>query len=711
MRGNPLAQAAYEDDPFIGRCFGKCRIDSKIAVGGYGVVYKATDVNLGVPRAVKFFHPHLSGEKGFRERFLNEMKLLARMDHPNIVKIVVSIEEEDVSGFVMEFVPGRDLADTLDEAGRLEFGKARDIFLQIGGAIDYAHTMDPPVIHRDLSPDNAMIKPDGSVKIMDFGISKTINAERLTQTGIVLGKPMYMAPEQFEGQVTVACDQFALGVIFYEMLVGDVPFEGETPIAQYRARFRQEVTIPPDVKKQVPGEIVEAILRATRRDPKERFDSVGGFVAAIEATARPAPRSGTVSIPAPKVGAKSGSEVDALLDEARVKIGLHRYREALLDIERILATKPDCKPALDLREECRRQMESREAQRAIENAYRQALACHKKGDVDAAREQLEVFIACLERLPKSKIHDKYRKDLAKAMPDLVEEVESIEKERRETVKDLLKEARQLYRTKHFGEAAEALEELLQFAPDNAEAKELLGHCRQGARRDGIVDRLKEGLAKLRGEDFAGALAEFDAVLASDPEHSEALRYRDLAQAQVDEQNAEAERAQVRQSEVEHALEDGRRFFRNWEYPDAIRCFRMVLSLDGGNLEAQRLLDEARHRMEDVDKVEEIGFLYNEGITFYQNRRFAEAIRCFDKVLAHFQQHKGAVKYRELAAEALASDERIAELNRSGIEEYRNQRYPEALAAFQEVLGIDRANRVARKYAVLCQEMVNVQDTP
>ncbi|MBI4617712.1 MAG: protein kinase [Planctomycetes bacterium] len=700
-----MAKGPNQDDPFIGRQFGACRIESKIAVGGYGMVYKAVDLNLGIPRAVKFFHPHLSSEKGFRERFYNEMQLLAKMDHPNIVKIIYGIDEPDISGFVMEYVQGKDLADTLDAEGCFEVERAREIFLQVGRAIQYAHTLQPPVIHRDLAPDNAMIRPDGTVKIMDFGISKTINAERLTQTGIVLGKPMYMAPEQFEGKVTELCDQYALGIILYEMVVGQVPFEGDTPIAQYRARYRQEVQFPPESKENLTPEIEQAVLKATSRDPKSRFADVASFLRSIE---RPAARA-RPAIPAPLAAVPEAEGEADVLEEARMKMGLRRFREAVLDLDRLLAARPDHQEARALRDECRKEMEAREAERALEEARREALSSYKKGDVESAREQVEVFLACLEKLPRSKSHVRLKRDLARQIPGLVDEVEAREKERRETVRELLNEARRLYRAKDQEGAVGVLEDLRSLDPANSEAAELLALCRKAGRLHEVNAHYKEGLERLRAEEYAAAIAAFDEVLATFPDHADAARYRDLAQAQLDEQEAEAERREQRGEEIQKTLEQARRHLKNWEYGDAIRCSRMILSLVEDHREAKEILDESRRRMEDSDKVAEISLLYNEGLSFYQNRKYKEAATCFDKVLECFEQHKGAAKYRELAVTAIANERRIAELNREGIEDFRNSRYTKAVALFEQVLALDRTNQIARKYATLCQEMAKAQN--
>ena len=351
FRESSVNQDFAVDDPYLGREFGPCRIDQKLAVGGYGVVYKATDVNLGIPRAVKFFHPHLSSERGFRERFYNEMQLLAKMDHPNIVKIVFAIDEANLSGFVMEFVEGEPLSDLRDNQGRIDVDRSREIFRQVGAAIKYAHTLDPPIIHRDLSPDNIMVRPDGSAKIMDFGISKTINAERLTQTGIVLGKPMYMAPEQFEGHVTELCDQYALGIILYEMIVGELPFEGDTPIAQYRARYKQEVALPPEIAASVPTEMIDSILRCTMREPQDRFPDVASMIDCLDVPGV------AVSGSVPRV--RPPAEI---LEEIRLKVELKNYREAADDLEDFLSSHPQDPQALGLQNEVRRKLKARQVQ-------------------------------------------------------------------------------------------------------------------------------------------------------------------------------------------------------------------------------------------------------------------------------------------------------------------------------------------------------------
>ena len=566
FRESSVNQAFAADDPYLGREFGPCRIDQKLAVGGYGVVYKATDVNLGIPRAVKFFHPHLSSERGFRERFYNEMQLLAKMDHPNIVKIVFAIDEPNLSGFVMEFVEGQPLSDILDEQGRLEVTWSREVFRQVGGAIRYAHTLDPPIIHRDLSPDNIMVRPDGSAKIMDFGISKTINAERLTQTGIVLGKPMYMAPEQFEGQVTELCDQYALGIILYEMIVGDLPFEGDTPIAQYRARYKQQVALPADLAGTVPPEIVDAILRCTKMEPQDRFSDVGAMIDSLEVPG--------VAVSGSVPRAKSPAEV---LEEIRLKVDLKNYQEAADDLEAFLIGNPGHPQALALQNDVRRKLKARQVQRTMRNASKDAVELHRSGDIHGAREQVETFLACTRKFTDSPPVLQMKQALATALPGLYDEVVRGLRGRDESVRETMREARDSYRAKNFTAASASLERLLGIDPQHEEGRELQSLCHRALRRDQIDAYFKSGVEGLRREDYEGALAAFDFVLSVDPDHQQAARYRDLAQAQIDEIEAERERQRSRSAEVEQYFAEGKSAYQNWNYPEAIRFFRMVLA--------------------------------------------------------------------------------------------------------------------------------------
>ncbi|MBI5368985.1 MAG: serine/threonine protein kinase, partial [Planctomycetes bacterium] len=261
-------------EQMLGRTFGACTIQEKIASGGFGTVFKAMDVKLGVPRAIKIFHPHLASERGFRSRFEAEVRTLAQLDHANIVRILYTLEDPDVVGYVMEYVPGKTLKRQIKEAIRLPPGKVAEFGAQIAEAVHHAHTLPNPVVHRDLSPENVLVRPDGAVKVTDFGIAKVLGEEAVAYTGAVVGKPRYMSPEQFEGFVSASCDVYALGVMLYEMATGRPPYDASTHV-QYYLKHRD--TAPPAISSlapEIPWKLERAILRTLAKRPAQRTETM-----------------------------------------------------------------------------------------------------------------------------------------------------------------------------------------------------------------------------------------------------------------------------------------------------------------------------------------------------------------------------------------------------------------------------------------------------
>jgi tRNA A-37 threonylcarbamoyl transferase component Bud32 len=240
--------------------FPNLEIIEMVGQGGMGVVYKARQKNLDRIVALKVLSPQLSDDPEFVERFTREAKALAQLNHPNIVAIYDSGIHDHVPYLVMEYVDGTPLRNVL-ASGKLTSDKALEVIPQICDALQYAHANG--IVHRDIKPENILIDRQGRVKIADFGLAK-LSAEqsRLTQSGFVMGTPRYMAPEQFEpsGRVDHRADIYSLGVVFYEMLTGEVPM----------GRFK-----PPSAKADVDRRLDPVVLKSLEREPEDRYQSAG----------------------------------------------------------------------------------------------------------------------------------------------------------------------------------------------------------------------------------------------------------------------------------------------------------------------------------------------------------------------------------------------------------------------------------------------------
>ncbi|NOQ95858.1 MAG: protein kinase [Desulfobacterales bacterium] len=248
-------------------------IIEELGRGGMGRVYKTLDKEINEKIAIKILRPEISAEKGTIERFRNELRLARKIRHMNVCQMFDITKERNVYFITMEYVSGEDLKSTLHRVGRLSVGKTLIIARQICKGLAEAHRLG--VIHRDLKPHNIMIDRAGDVRIMDFGIARSLKSKGHTETGVMIGTPDYMSPEQDLGDpVDQRSDIYSLGVILYELLTGEVPFKGDTA---FSVVLKHKTEPPPDPRKyndQLSDDIVALILKCLEKDKKKRFQNV-----------------------------------------------------------------------------------------------------------------------------------------------------------------------------------------------------------------------------------------------------------------------------------------------------------------------------------------------------------------------------------------------------------------------------------------------------
>src|SRR5947209_6392415 len=256
----------------VARLFPQLEILGFIGKGGMGAVYKARQPALDRLVALKILPPQVASGPGFAERFNREARALAKLSHPNIVAVHEFGQVNGLPFFIMEFVDGLNLRQ-LERAGKLQPREALQIVPQICEALQFAH--DEGIVHRDIKPENILLDKKGRVKIADFGIAKIIGREAelgLTETGGTIGTPQYMAPEQAEKPETVdhRADIFSLGVVFYEMLTGELPL----------GKFA-----PPSRKVEVDVRLDEVVLRALEKEPERRYQHASQVKTAVDTIA------------------------------------------------------------------------------------------------------------------------------------------------------------------------------------------------------------------------------------------------------------------------------------------------------------------------------------------------------------------------------------------------------------------------------------------
>ena len=242
-----------------------------IGEGGMANVYLAYDTILDRNVAIKVLRGDLANDEKFVRRFQREALSASSLSHPNIVAMYDVGEDDGLYYIVMEYIEGKTLKQLLKKRGSLTLSEAIDIMLQLTDGMAHAH--DSYIVHRDLKPQNIMIQDDGQIKITDFGIAMALNSTQLTQTNSVMGSVHYLPPEQAAGKgTTIKSDIYSMGIIFYELLTGELPFKGDSAVEIALKQMKEPL---PDVHKlnnDIPQSIENVILKSTAKNPKNRYD-------------------------------------------------------------------------------------------------------------------------------------------------------------------------------------------------------------------------------------------------------------------------------------------------------------------------------------------------------------------------------------------------------------------------------------------------------
>jgi len=269
-------------EPTTGSVFaGRYLIIEDLGKGGMGTVYRALDQKLGEEVALKFIRPEIAAERKTLERFQNELKLARKISHVYVGRMYELMEDRGTHFITMEYVPGEDLKSFIRRSRHLAAETAIAIAKQVSEGLAAAHKLG--VINRDLKPSNIMIDKDGNAKIMDFGIARLLNVKGITGTGVMVGTPEYMSPEQVEGkEVDQRSDIYSLGIILYEMVTGRVPFEGETPFAVGMKHKSETPRNPHELNPQIPESLSRLILVCLAKEKEKRYQDTAAIIADLE---------------------------------------------------------------------------------------------------------------------------------------------------------------------------------------------------------------------------------------------------------------------------------------------------------------------------------------------------------------------------------------------------------------------------------------------
>ncbi len=268
-----------DEDILVGSQIGEYVIGDKVADGGMGSIYRAYKVGSKDPLVIKVLLPQFSRDEEFRKRFVREVTLLLELRHPHIIPVYDQGQQDDLMYFVMPFIKGSSLHNLLRKQ-HFSPATAWMVLDPIAQALTYAHSQR--VIHRDLKPHNILMGGSGGFQthpyLADFGLSKPMDKTSMTQAGMMVGTPQYMAPEQVMAHpVSPRTDIYALGIVTFEMLLGTVPFsEGDSGTIALQ-HVRQKPPYPTDLKSNFPMALESVILKALAKDPDERYESAQAF--------------------------------------------------------------------------------------------------------------------------------------------------------------------------------------------------------------------------------------------------------------------------------------------------------------------------------------------------------------------------------------------------------------------------------------------------
>ena len=310
---------------------GRYRLEARIASGGMSTVYRALDETLERQVAVKLMNREVASDSDQLERFRREARAVAQLSHPHIVGVIDAGEDDSRPYIVLEYVEGETLKDRIRRLGRLPITESVAYAIEITRALGAAH--DRHIVHRDVKPQNVLIDQEGSAKVTDFGIARTLEEEGLTADGRVLGTTDYVSPEQALGQqVTGQSDLYSLGVVLYEMLTGDVPFHGDSQVAVAMKHVREQI---PDVqlkRPEVSAALAAVVETATAKRLDERYADDAELVADLE---------DVLALETARGGGAVTGEVTSVLrtlpPQSRQRVPLRRRQPALVAVAVLVA--------------------------------------------------------------------------------------------------------------------------------------------------------------------------------------------------------------------------------------------------------------------------------------------------------------------------------------------------------------------------------------
>jgi len=311
---HPQGWAFMQPQDLVGKSLGHYRIQRQVGYGGMATVFLAEDIHLSRDVTLKVFWPRMGETQDFLRRFAREARVLAQLDHPNILPVYDYGEQGELAYLVTPYMSGGTLKDVLRQRKVLPPSEAIQLVSQVLPALQYAHERN--LIHRDIKPGNLLFKGDGSLVLADFGLVKVVEEEGRTlvqtvsETGQIAGTPEYMAPEQIQGKAVAASDIYALGIVLYEMVTGQRPFTGNTLLSVLMQHANEVPPPPRSLNPYISPQLQAVILKALEKEPQKRFVRPAEFLQALQQTGNPGSNPGLRNNPASQPGIGNAGPAD-----------------------------------------------------------------------------------------------------------------------------------------------------------------------------------------------------------------------------------------------------------------------------------------------------------------------------------------------------------------------------------------------------------------
>jgi len=657
----------------IGSTFAKrYQIIEELGRGGMGSVYKVLDKEIGERVALKLLKPEIASDERMIERFRNELKFARKITHKNVCRMYDLSKEKKTPYITMEYVSGEDLKSSLRRMGPLSAGKSIHIAKQVCEGLAEAHKLG--VVHRDLKPQNIMIDKQGNAHIMDFGIARSLKAKGVTTSGMMIGTPDYMSPEQVEGkEVDQRADIYAMGVILFEMVTGMTPFKGETAVSIALMHTREKPPNPSEINDQIPEELSQVILKCMEKDKAKRYQKAEELTADLDNVEHYVPTTDRM-VPLKRPGTSRAitrkSGLKKILVPAFIIVGLAVAALIIIKftpLSEMIKTSPTAAGPSEMNRylSAADQYWNKENYSEAYNQFKKALGLDPNnltaqlGLANALKEQGKLDEAIPEYEKAIALNDKDSRSYSQL--GLIYERKNEWNEALYFYKKYLETAPQGQDNDVFSQKVEELETRIQAASVKPKSVDQTIVAKKQEQKKSkpeprkttpskqetpdVSTKLKTGIDAFDRGDFDRCITQMSEVLKLDPKNTSAQYF--LSEAK--KRKSEREKEQT----ISNKLRAAQNAYQRGNYQQCITEAEEVLKISPGHTTAQGLINEAKKRSDEINKEQQIRDGLNKAQEAFQGGNYQESISQARRVLNLAPANDQAQEYITLSNEKIS----------------------------------------------------------